>query len=71
MRSDASFVELAVEDDGGGFEPAHAQQGDHQGLRNMKARAEALGGSLVVDSAPGRGTRLVARIPIREDVPDD
>jgi signal transduction histidine kinase len=71
LRSDGSIVELEVEDDGGGFDATHVHQGDHQGLRNMRARAEALGGALEVDSAPGRGTRLVARIPIQEAVPDD
>jgi signal transduction histidine kinase len=33
------------------------------GLRNMRARAEELGGQLIIESDDGRGTRVVARIP--------
>jgi signal transduction histidine kinase len=48
-----------VEDDGDGFDP-QAIQGSHQlGLRLMRARAERSGGSLLVESAPGEGTRVV------------
>src|SRR5262249_52239191 len=34
------------------------------GLRGLADRVEALGGSLTVESAVGRGTRLLARIPV-------
>jgi signal transduction histidine kinase len=57
--TDAS-VWFAVEDDGAGFDPARM---DGTGLRNMHDRVAAMGGSLDVDSAPGRGTRLAARFP--------
>ena len=51
---------FAVADDGAGFDTGAA---DGTGLRNMHDRVAAMGGSLDVDSAPGRGTRLAARFP--------
>jgi signal transduction histidine kinase len=35
----------------------------HLGLRSMRERASRLGGTLEVETAPGRGTRIRARIP--------
>lgn len=61
-RGDDSVV-LALADDGAGFDPASAAAGGH-GLANMRARAAALGGSLDIDSAPGKGTRVVLTLPI-------
>lgn len=53
---------LAVEDDGAGFETDAVFPG-HLGLRSMRERAAAVGGRLVLDSAPGRGTLLTAWVP--------
>jgi len=58
-----SILEFAVEDDGKGFEPATVVRSS--GLQNMRDRLEALGGSLEVTSAPGRGTRVYGTIPLR------
>jgi signal transduction histidine kinase len=30
----------------------------------MRERAESMGGSLVLDSQPGRGTRVIVRVPV-------
>jgi signal transduction histidine kinase len=59
-------VEVVVEDNGAGFEPdALARSAFPRfGLATMRERAEAAGGTLVVESAPGQGTRVVARLPI-------
>ena len=57
----------AVEDDGGGFEPEAAGKASLSGgvgLQSMRERAEMLGGSLGVDSAPGAGTKVELRVPI-------
>lgn len=58
-------VLLRVEDDGRGFDPRSIRpRGDGgYGLVGMRERARLLGGSLTVESRPGAGTRLTARIP--------
>ena len=62
QRGEGSVM-LAVQDDGAGFDPAAAGPRGH-GLANMQARAEALGGSLNVVSAPGNGTRVLLNLPV-------
>lgn len=57
----AGAASLEIADDGVGFEPARVSNG--RGLRNLPARAAVLGGTLVIDSAPGRGTRLLLELP--------
>jgi signal transduction histidine kinase len=60
-------VEVSVEDHGRGFHPAgtglHA---GHLGLEMMRRRVAEVHGTLDVQSAPGRGTRVVARLPVIE-----
>jgi signal transduction histidine kinase len=52
-----SRVSLRVEDDGDGFEPEEAVTRSRRlGLTSMRERAEALGGTLEIDSERGRGT---------------
>ena len=53
---------LAVRDDGAGFDQAAAPRG-RWGMTTMRERAEAAGGSLEVQSAPGAGTTVRARVP--------
>jgi signal transduction histidine kinase len=57
-------VALEIADNGRGFDPATAGGAGHLGLDNMTARAGAVGGSLSVDSAPGKGARIIIRIPV-------
>jgi signal transduction histidine kinase len=59
---DGPAVRLWVEDDGLGFAPDVAKQ-DHFGLQLIRERVEAAQGSVFIDSAPGRGTRIAASIP--------
>ncbi|MGH2546385.1 MAG: GAF domain-containing sensor histidine kinase, partial [Actinomycetota bacterium] len=54
---------FTVSDDGRGFDPATTPRGT--GLQNMADRLEALGGSLDVESGPGRGTTVAGQIPVR------
>jgi signal transduction histidine kinase len=57
-------VQLRVADDGRGFEPeARAVRSRRLGLTSMHERAASLGGSLRIDSAPGRGTSVDLRFP--------
>ena len=56
-----------VEDNGKGFEVkqgAAARRGSGLGLLGIRERVTVSGGSLVIDSAPGRGTRIAIRIPL-------
>jgi two-component system, NarL family, sensor histidine kinase UhpB len=64
-RSSASAVELSIEDDGAGFhvERILADQTRGLGLLGMHERAGYIGGSVDVVSTPGRGTRIVVRVP--------
>jgi signal transduction histidine kinase len=61
---DGNTLRLDLRDDGAGFEIGEAHPG-HMGLRTMAERAERLGGSLDVISAPGEGTRVSARLPAK------
>jgi signal transduction histidine kinase len=56
-------VRLDVVDDGVGFDPS-APRGRSFGIRSMRERLDSLGGSLVVESAPGDGTALAATLPV-------
>jgi signal transduction histidine kinase len=64
-------LELLVEDDGAGFDVAAAQRraGENAGLGmiGMQERAALMGGRIDWESAPGRGTRVRARIPLAPD----
>ncbi|MEU4156122.1 sensor histidine kinase [Actinoplanes sp. NPDC026670] len=60
VRSSGDDAVLEVEDDGRGFEPETTAGG---GLSGMRERLAALGGSVRVESSPGRGTRITARVP--------
>ncbi len=62
LRGAAEGVELCIEDNGSGFDSSATFPG-HLGLRSMRERAARLDGTLDVESEPGGGTRVVARIP--------
>jgi len=62
---------LVVEDDGHGFDPVLVLTKDEaevtgMGLRSIRARAQETGGRMLLDAAPGRGTRIGAAWPIDE-----
>jgi signal transduction histidine kinase len=62
---DGPTWELRIEDNGVGFDPAAVGKLGHQGLANTRGRAEALGGTILIDSRPGAGTRVIVRVPHR------
>jgi len=67
LRYGPDVVELTITDNGVGFHPASVSDGPdngHMGLSGARQRAQVAGGTLRLDSAPGRGTRLMALIPI-------
>ena len=55
-------LRLSIIDDGRGFDAGEGQRPGHHGLTNMHARAESLGGSLVIES-DDHGTRVVLEMP--------
>jgi signal transduction histidine kinase len=64
LAEDGSFIELSVRDDGRGIEPGRVGAiGDHFGLVGMRERAGAVGGEFRLESAPGAGTVIRARVP--------
>jgi len=56
---------MEVRDNGAGFDTARETPATHRGLRNMAARAEAAGGTLAIESAPGEGTKIRFELPLR------
>lgn len=52
---------LGIEDNGRGFDAAAVTAGD--GLANLRHRAGILGGTLRIDSEPGKGTRITLEVP--------
>jgi signal transduction histidine kinase len=63
LAEDRDSVRFSVEDDGAGFD--HDAVDPKGGLTNLADRAAAAGGALRIDSAPGRGTRIVGQIPFQ------
>jgi PAS domain S-box-containing protein len=63
LRLAADSVELEIRDDGRGFDPAESTGG--LGIPGMRERARALGGEFGISSAPGEGTAVRVRIPLR------
>ncbi len=61
LRRDGATAEVEVSDAGSGFDPAASAAGGGFGLYSVRRRLELLGGTLAVDSAPGRGTRVTLR----------
>jgi signal transduction histidine kinase len=62
MTRQDEHVELAVRDTGTGFDPAAPHTGS--GLAHIRDRVAELGGTVEIDSAPGRGTALTVRVPL-------
>jgi signal transduction histidine kinase len=62
-------ISMLLEDDGHGFDIDLVQEKSGQclGLMGMKERVNLLGGSFIIESAPGEGTRIRVRIPLSEE----
>ncbi len=66
LSSDGSNIRLVVVDDGDGFDVAERKPG--LGTVSMRERVNVVGGTLTVESAPGKGTRITATTPLRPAV---
>lgn len=69
VESHPQGISMIIEDDGVGFDPAKLGTDNdkrHLGLISMRERAEILGGTLDVYTAPGQGTTIQVHVPIME-----
>lgn len=60
------WAKIVVEDDGRGFDLAQVERrvGQRFGIHTMRERIESVGGTLTIESAPQRGTKVIARLPL-------
>ncbi len=58
-----SQMQITIEDDGRGFDPQKIRENQGFGLRSMRGRADMVGGRLEVNSAPGKGTQVIVKLP--------
>ena len=59
-------LRFSVRDDGPGFTPAPPGSGPNRGMRNVATRITAVGGTVALESAPGRGTTVAGSIPLAD-----
>ncbi|WP_372874583.1 PAS domain S-box protein [Pseudomonas sp.] len=67
LRLEGGELCLCVSDDGKGFAPEQRKPGQSFGLVGMQERVLMLGGRLQIDSQPGEGTTLCARVAMAEE----
>jgi signal transduction histidine kinase len=64
LRFGDAETEMEITDDGVGFEPASDRLSGGFGISGMKERAQKIGGTLLIESAPGKGTKVYVRVPV-------
>lgn len=57
-------IRLTIIDAGRGFDRDEAEAGPGIGITSMRERLAAFGGQVIFDATPGRGTRVVATLPL-------
>jgi signal transduction histidine kinase len=65
ISSTPTLYRLMISDDGVGFDLTDGLIASSLGMRNLHERAALMKGTLLIDSAPGKGTTLDVQIPIR------
>jgi PAS domain S-box-containing protein len=63
LTQQGELVRIKVCDEGVGFRPEEIRE-SHFGVAGIRERARLLGGTAVIDSEPGKGTRIVVALPI-------
>ena len=68
LRRQHNIITVTVQDDGRGFDISSATETDRSGLGlfGMRERLALVGGTLEINSIPGNGTTIVARVPLYE-----
>lgn len=66
LKSRKDGLLLTIHDDGNGFNPAGRRDHPSLGLASMKERVLLLGGTLDINSIPGKGTTVQAWVPIKK-----
>ncbi len=66
LQFEPHSVRLEITDDGVGFELALAASSGGFGIAGIRERAQRMGGTLQIMSAPGKGTTVKVEIPIKE-----
>ncbi|MCJ7434583.1 MAG: sensor histidine kinase [Anaerolineales bacterium] len=61
------MVRVTVDDNGKGFSPEIITESNSLGLKLIRERTEMLGGSFEVDSAAGKGSRIMFSVPAQSD----
>ena len=64
LSKTSTVLVLRLRDKGKGFDPSTADSGEGLGLLSMRERLNAVGGALIIQSAPGEGTVVEARVPL-------
>lgn len=58
------LIRVQVDDNGKGFDPEAVQESKSLGLKLIRERVEMMGGSFEVDSAVGKGSRVIFSLPL-------
>jgi len=67
VERERDTITVTIEDDGKGFFVEQATgKGLHFGLQTMRESAEGVAGTLAIESAPGKGTRVILRLPVAD-----
>lgn len=67
LIKESDRVKMEYADDGVGFEEENLPEGKNLGLSGIRSRVEYLGGTVKLDSRPGKGTRYSIVIPLKAD----
>jgi signal transduction histidine kinase len=62
LSQETGYYRMSIEDNGVGFSPGTAAQAGGQGIRNIRERAEKIGATCTIQSAPEQGTKITIEV---------
>lgn len=71
LSGQGDWIDLRISDSGTGFNPESAHGKGGLGLISMRERLRLIGGQVVVESEPARGTRIHVRVPLSDSASQD